>query len=434
MENNNVRVSIVVPIYNVEKYLEKCIESIINQSYSNIEIILVDDGSTDRCPMICDAFVNKDSRVKVIHKKNGGLVSARKAGTTIATGEYILNVDGDDWIEQGRINTLVTEGIIPGKPDMVYLSGYKKDFRENSVLIDCDIPIKTFYGDEVKRQIFPLLMEVNGGFLEKVMVSMWMWAVKRELLQEKQKLVDDRIVMAEDIICIWFCLLSAKTVRFIKQNGYHYIQRKSSVSYLAATTSGSDDLRIRIWYCQLKKYLTDHKVSKEINQIFVYFTIFAIMQANYCLLLEKNEDYLYPFPKVKKGHKIIVYGAGRIGYSLMRFLSKTQDYQIVLWVDKDITRYALPGYKISPVDEISNVEYDYIVVAVQRADIVKEIRESLMDRKIPEEKIAIIDATVVTKEAIPDNWGGVLYLNSLYSFVFAFFLRLEFLNTTYSDI
>lgn len=410
MENNNVLVSIVVPIYNVEEYIERCVESIINQSYSNIEIILVNDGSTDSCPMICDAFENKDSRVKVIHKKNGGLVSARKAGTAIARGEYILNVDGDDWIEQDRINILVTEGIRADKPDMVYLSGYKKDFRGNSVLIDSDIPIKTFYGDEIRRQVFPLLMKVDGGFWEKVMVSMGMWAVRRDLLQEKQKLVDDRIVMAEDIICIWFCLLSAKTVTFVKQNGYHYIQRKSSVSYIAAT-SEMNDLRIRIWYCQMKKYLEDHSVSKEINQIFIYFTVFAIMQANYGLLLQKNNDFLYPFSKVKKGHKIIVYGAGRIGYSLMRFLVKSEDYQIALWVDKDTTRYALPGYKISSIDEISNVEYDYIVVAVQRADIVREIKESLMDREIPEEKIAIIDAAVVTKEAIPDNWGGGIIIS-----------------------
>lgn len=92
-------ISIVVPIYNVEKFLEKCIRSIIAQTYINLEIILVDDGSTDSCGMICDEYKKKDNRIKVIHKKNGGLSSARNKGIDIAKGKYIGFVDGDDWIE-----------------------------------------------------------------------------------------------------------------------------------------------------------------------------------------------------------------------------------------------------------------------------------------------------------------------------------------------
>ena len=93
------KVSIVVPIYNVEKYLEQCIDSIINQTLKEIEIILVDDGSPDNCPQICDDYVKKDSRIKVVHKTNGGLSSARNAGIEIATGDYIGFVDSDDYIE-----------------------------------------------------------------------------------------------------------------------------------------------------------------------------------------------------------------------------------------------------------------------------------------------------------------------------------------------
>ena len=93
------KVSIVVPIYNVEKYLKQCIESIINQTLQDIEIILVDDGSPDNCPQICDEYAKKDSRIKVVHKKNGGLSSARNAGIEVATGDFIGFVDSDDYIE-----------------------------------------------------------------------------------------------------------------------------------------------------------------------------------------------------------------------------------------------------------------------------------------------------------------------------------------------
>ena len=101
-------ISVIVPIFRVEKYLEKCVSSIISQTYSNLEIILVDDGSDDNCPTICDNFQAKDSRIKVIHKTNGGLSQARNYGLRIATGDFIGFVDGDDWIEPCMYEALLS--------------------------------------------------------------------------------------------------------------------------------------------------------------------------------------------------------------------------------------------------------------------------------------------------------------------------------------
>lgn len=92
-------ISVIIPIYNVEKYLNRCIESVVTQSYKNLEIILVDDGSSDRCPEMCDEWMKRDKRIKVIHKKNGGLSDARNAGMKIAIGKYVSFIDSDDWIE-----------------------------------------------------------------------------------------------------------------------------------------------------------------------------------------------------------------------------------------------------------------------------------------------------------------------------------------------
>lgn len=106
-EEQNEKISVIVPIYNVEKYLQRCIESIVYQSYSNLEIILVDDGSVDSCPEICDRYKICDSRIKVIHKENGGLSSARNAGISVATGKYISFVDSDDWIHVDAMKYLL---------------------------------------------------------------------------------------------------------------------------------------------------------------------------------------------------------------------------------------------------------------------------------------------------------------------------------------
>ena len=105
---NNPLISIIVPIYNVEVYIRNCVDSILGQSYENIEIILVDDGSPDNCGDICDEYGSKDKRIKVIHKKNGGLSSARNAGIDIATGDYLGFIDSDDWIESDMYESLYT--------------------------------------------------------------------------------------------------------------------------------------------------------------------------------------------------------------------------------------------------------------------------------------------------------------------------------------
>lgn len=102
------KISIIVPVYNVSQYIHKCIDSIINQTYSNLEIILIDDGSTDNCGVICDEYAKKDDRIKVIHKKNEGVSAARNSGIDVATGEYLGFVDSDDWIDENMYKLLYT--------------------------------------------------------------------------------------------------------------------------------------------------------------------------------------------------------------------------------------------------------------------------------------------------------------------------------------
>ena len=99
-------ISVVVPIYNVEKYLTRCLEALLKQTYTNLEIILVDDGSPDESGKICDSYAKKDSRIKVIHKKNGGLSDCRNKGISVATGEWITFVDGDDYVDLNMIDIL----------------------------------------------------------------------------------------------------------------------------------------------------------------------------------------------------------------------------------------------------------------------------------------------------------------------------------------
>ena len=116
---NEPLVSVIVPVYKVEDYLDKCVESIVKQTYKNLEIILVDDGSPDNCPSMCDSWAQKDSRIKVIHKENGGVSSARNSALDTAAGDYICFVDSDDFIEPNAVGYML-ENI--GDADVIQLS------------------------------------------------------------------------------------------------------------------------------------------------------------------------------------------------------------------------------------------------------------------------------------------------------------------------
>lgn len=124
----DLKISVIIPVYNVEKYIHQCVDSVLCQTYKNIEVILADDGSTDNCPLICDEYAEKDGRVKVIHKQNGGLSSARNAGMKIMTGDYALFLDSDDyWVEKVFLDNIVKEKLSSACDVVIF--GYTKDIN-----------------------------------------------------------------------------------------------------------------------------------------------------------------------------------------------------------------------------------------------------------------------------------------------------------------
>lgn len=159
-------ISVIVPVYNVEKYLEKCVQSIINQTYENLEIILVDDGATDNSGKICDEFAKKDSRIKVIHKENGGLSDARNFGLDIATGKYISFIDSDDFVNK-RLFEILHKEIIKNDYDIAFCDYFK--FFEND---NVDEEISNSYKilEHTKYSILNLYYDI-GHKHEKAVVA-----------------------------------------------------------------------------------------------------------------------------------------------------------------------------------------------------------------------------------------------------------------------
>lgn len=215
----NTLVSVIIPIYNVEPYLRRCLDSIIDQTYSNLEIILVDDGSPDGCPQICDEYAGMDNRIVVIHKENGGLSDARNAGLDICKGDYITFVDSDDWVNEKYIEVMLDSalkydaGVVISNYELVYDDNH----REQNVIVESPMEILTSV-QAVKRLFSP-----NEVLYVIACAKLFARSIFNEIRFPKGKLNED------EYVAHLFLYNSQKTV-VLKRILYYYFQRAGSIT------------------------------------------------------------------------------------------------------------------------------------------------------------------------------------------------------------
>lgn len=212
---NKGLISIIVPIYNVEQYLEKCIDSIVNQTYTNLEIILVDDGSPDNCPAICDEWKKRDSRIRVIHKENGGLSDARNAGLAVATGEYLGFVDSDDWIHKGMFSSLLKcmnendSDIAACGVELVFEDGKKSMLTSDFVgVLSTEEALKSIINESLLKQ------------------PVWYKLYKRDVIKN---ILFPLGKCNEDVFWSYQAIANANSVSIINDPLYFYRQRENSI-------------------------------------------------------------------------------------------------------------------------------------------------------------------------------------------------------------
>lgn len=219
--------SVIVPVYNVEKYLPGCIDSVLNQTFADFELILVDDGSPDLCPQICENYREKDNRIVVVHKENGGLASARRAGIKVAKGEYVFNLDSDDLIEKDTLESAYK--IISDTGCEIVSFSYRWVKEGKTVDITNDgLDEGVYTGEKIKKMIYPkILMDKN---MEHISYYLSGKAVKRDFLLPYQLGVNEKISLGEDLCCVVPCYLNAQSVYISKKTAYLYTVRDSSLS------------------------------------------------------------------------------------------------------------------------------------------------------------------------------------------------------------
>lgn len=222
------KVSIIVPIYNVEKYLDHCMQSLLRQTLKDIEIIMVNDGSPDNCPRLCDEYAKKDPRVKVVHKKNGGLGDARNAGLDVATGEYVAFVDSDDYTSVETYESLYA--MAKNRDADVVLGGFYAHKADGSVLSQ-SILDEEFTRDNITDLMGEMIYSTRP-IEKKPWASMWLGIYRRELLEKYHcRFKSEREYLSEDILFNATLIPLCQKVVYVPKAFYHYCYNGTSLTH-----------------------------------------------------------------------------------------------------------------------------------------------------------------------------------------------------------
>lgn len=252
-------VSIIVPVYNIENYIERCLESIISQTYKNIEIIVVIDGSKDRSEDICREYAFQDRRITIITKENGGLSSARNAGIDVAAGDYVLFVDGDDWISEDCVES----GIPYMKDELdIIMMGFVREYGESKKSAFLFLQDQVFVGDEknwlTRRLVGPIGREYARPHTIEDINTAWGKLYRRALISY-ERFMDTKIIGTEDL---WFNLLvfnKAESIAYIHKELFHY--NKENAASLTGAYNNKLFERWKVLYKYIDNYLGTNYIS-----------------------------------------------------------------------------------------------------------------------------------------------------------------------------
>lgn len=392
--------SIIVTIYNVEEYLDKCVESIKKQTYSQIEIILVDDGSEDQSGMICDRLKKNDDRIKVIHQKNQGIIAARSRGILEAKGDYVVFVDADDWVDENMCK-LFKQSIDKHYPDFV-LGGLTKEYLSYSQRIKNVISAGYYDENDLEEKIYPRMI-YTGRFFEKGLESyICAKAIKKNLILNVVDSIDKEIGFAEGGVWLYSCMLQASSVDIIDEIVYHYRLRSDSM-----TIQEDKDSRIVNIYETLLKNIVNY--GKDVEQLIWqldHMIMYLLIWKDLPKLNDKNEKIMYPYLELPKGCKVIIYGAWRFGRELYAYIQKSHFCEIVLWVDQNAKEYRNAGLEVDFPEKILEAQYDYIILGTALYSVAQSMRKKLLSLGISE-KILYIESSVIKDENLPEIYQKV---------------------------
>lgn len=378
-----MELSVVVPVYNAKDYLKQCIDSILEQSYHDIELILVDDGSDDGSDKICDRYAAKDKRVKVLHQINSGPMISRKRGVESAEGRYVTFVDADDFVASCSF-----EYALPDMQKNIDIISFdiKRYYSESKIVVTQSAYEEGIYNaDMIKRNVFPNMIwdaEKNCFGMDP---SLCTKIIKRNILLNyyRTKLCKERIHYGEDVAVI-YPIMPEITTLSIRHCAYYYHRRAENASMPSYILDHTFFDKLYFLYKYLQNIFVGKSVfQKQIDLFYMYSVTMKARQygaAHYYL-----GDKIFPFDKIPKDSRVVLYGGGGLGKRFETQLNKISYCHLVVWVDKNYKN--IGNESITDPEKIFQHTFDYIVIAIMNRKTRNEVVEWLMSRGVPLKKI-----------------------------------------------
>ena len=383
---NEFKISVIVPIYNAELYISRCVESILQQTYSNLQIILIDDGSNDRSGEICDRYVKLDGRIEVYHTANRGLVAARKLGISHSEGEYIGFVDADDYVEEDMFESLL-KAACESNADFVHTGYIEETEKEKREVLDFEDELLALPSIK-KREDVLIGYVLQAGRGRHISNGIWSKLFKRELISKCYLYLSDEQQLGEDLLCLCLCILESERIQLTKCALYHYVVQKNSLCHLDAVDYIIEKTKLNY---NIIKILQDYNkcVYERIKEHISYYLENIYLDMIKAVTEGKMHIPCFYFNGVDdlKGKKIIIYGAGGVGQDYYLQLCKYEEIEIVAWLDSNWQKYLFDYACVRDISILSNCEYDKIIIAVRDEAVAKEIENMLIGSGQPENKI-----------------------------------------------
>ncbi len=386
VENEDIKLSIIVAVYNVEKYLKQCLDSLVGQTYKNLEIILVDDGSTDYSGKICDEYAKMDQRIIVKHKANGGLVSSRKKGVMLATGEYVTFVDSDDWIEIDTYKELA-KSLKEYYPDVLTFNFIKEhpDFSvERKETLSEGLYNREQFLHEAGKCI-----DNAPFFCSAIHITVWSKIFRTELLRKFQMNINDDLQLGEDMAVVLPVIFNMNNIYISQQTFYHYRVRKSSINWVRRGYEYQRYLKLlsslyEAWNGLWEEWQRNDRYL--IYMIYYYLILCAPEQ-----FMVKNSKLIL-FPKIKKADNIIIYGKGVFANRLKNCIENIKFCNIIGFFDK------MDAFQIKHIPEEA---YEYIIVAITDHSVIESTLILLEGMEINKSKILYVQKEDLVIENLP---------------------------------
>ena len=378
IKRNNIKVSVIVTVYNAEKYLDQSIKSILKQTYSYIEIILVNDGSTDDSLNICNKYQQMDARISVISQPNQGLICARKTGLLHAKGLLVGFVDSDDWIEPEMYEEMVSI-YEKYQPELISTGIYRDYEKTGNHTEACDHYAEGFYNN-LSIDIYPTMLrnpEVKDFGLYCTLVNKLY--IKDKLLKVYEE-INPEVFYGEDCLTLYQYCLRINSIYIRKKSFYHYNIRDGSMCW-------RPDERLPyntyLLYQELKKafmnYSEPYILMKQLRRYILDVEIHNL-QMLYDIDINVFGKWKFQYENYYDS-QIVIYGAGQCGQALYHQMCLYEKSgSIVAWVDENYNRKTEQClYKIESPEILLNLKYDFIIIAVIHEGLAREIKNNLIE-------------------------------------------------------